>query len=148
MKKIASTILIFTVCFFTITVKADQQEALNNIAAYMKFVMEKTGKQLNVRKDLSKIGYFNTGNYVLLNTTLYAGNTYLIIASGDSYAANINVEIFDANGNLLTRDEQTKRDAYVAVKPQWTNTYQIRISLAETAGGASGAYVAFFTSVF
>lgn len=142
-----SAIIIILILFCITSSFSDQDEAIQNITSYMKFISEKTGQQLNIRKELSKIGFFNLGNYALLKTALFAGNKYIIIASGDSGAANINIEIFDSEGKIVMKDHQSNRDAYITFEPQWTNNYQIKITLVEASSGSNGGYVAFFTTV-
>ncbi len=67
------------------------------------------------------------GNHYQDNdVTLYAGTTYRIELDGDG-STDLDIFIFDDNGNCVARDVSSSDDAVVFVRPLWDATFKIRV---------------------
>ncbi|MCB9674255.1 MAG: hypothetical protein H6737_04010 [Alphaproteobacteria bacterium] len=80
-----------------------------------------------------------TRNYLV---TLYAGNEYRIQACGDESVTNLDVLLYDTEGNLLSRDEATDREPMFSYTPSSTATYYVVLYLRELKERKDGAGVA------
>ena len=70
-----------------------------------------------------------TRNYLV---TLYAGNEYKIETCGDESVTNLDVLLYDTEGNVLTRDETDDRQPSFTYKPETTSTYYVVLYLRGT----------------
>jgi len=83
-------------------------------------------------------GVLARGQSTLVRTTLYRGNTYAFIAGGCEDAYDVDIAVYDENGNLIRRDND---DSPVAVAedivPRWTGTFFIKVTMyRSTSNGA------------
>ena len=74
--------------------------------------------------------------------SLYADNEYRITTCADSHAKNLDVLIYDTEGNIVVRDETTDREPSIDFKPTASGTYYVVVYLREAAEGADQAGVA------
>jgi len=56
----------------------------------------------------------------------YAGETAEVFVSGDG-DTDLDVYVYDANGNLITKDDDYTDDCYVAFIPYYTTTFTVKI---------------------
>lgn len=80
-----------------------------------------------------------TKNYLV---TLYAGNAYKVSACGDANVTNLDVLLYDTEGNVLSRDDTTNREPGFTYTPTATATYYVVLYLREVKEKKSGAGVA------
>jgi hypothetical protein len=85
----------------------------------------------------SRYRYLNRGQTYTISTTLYRGYHYNIIGAGDSGISDLDLEIYDGNGNLITRDRMTDAYPIVTSVPRWTGRFFIRIKAYRGAGFAN-----------
>jgi len=74
--------------------------------------------------------------------SLYADNEYRINTCADASAANLDVLIYDTEGNIVVRDETTDREPVIDFKPTASGTYYVVVYLREAVEGADKAGVA------
>jgi hypothetical protein len=74
--------------------------------------------------------------------SLYADNEYRITTCADTRAKNLDVLIYDTEGNIVVRDETTDREPSIDFKPTASGTYYVVVYLREAAEGAEQAGVA------
>jgi len=74
--------------------------------------------------------------------SLYADNEYRITTCADAGATNLDVLIYDTEGNIVVRDETTDREPAIDFKPSASGTYYVVLYLREAAEGADKAGVA------
>lgn len=74
--------------------------------------------------------------------TMYAGNEYRINSCGDDDVANLDILLYDTDGNLLMRDSSDDRQPSFAFKPDRTNTYYVVLYLRGVAESKSKGSVA------
>jgi hypothetical protein len=88
-------------------------------------------------RDTFTQGLLRRGGSITLATTLYAGNTYCLAASGCEDAYDVDLAVFDENRRFIGADTSRSSLAVVYVTPRWTGTYYLRITMANsTANGA------------
>ncbi len=80
-----------------------------------------------------------TRNYLV---TLYAGNEYQLQACGDDTVGNLDVLLYDTEGNLLSRDDVEDRQPAFNYTPKTTDTYYVVVYLRSLKGGGDDAGVA------
>ena len=80
-----------------------------------------------------------TRNYLV---TLYKGNEYQVQTCGDTDVANLDVLLYDIDGNMVLRDESTDREPMLTYKPPATATYYIVLHARGLAEGKPNAGVA------
>ena len=88
-------------------------------------------------RETYQYGLLAKGGSYVLNTTLYEGNSYVFVAGGCQDAYDIDLILFDENGNLIDRDRDNDTLAVVEVSPIWTGPFYLKIVMADsTANGA------------
>lgn len=80
-----------------------------------------------------------TRNYLV---TLYKGNEYQIRSCGDAQVKNLDLYLYDLNGNVVKRDESADREPTLLYKPDETATYYIVVHARELADPNQDAGVA------
>jgi hypothetical protein len=63
-----------------------------------------------------------TRNYLV---TLYKGNEYRIRTCGDDLVKNLDLYLYDLNGNVVKRDDTEDREPALDYKPEQTGTFYI-----------------------
>ncbi|MFT4623540.1 MAG: hypothetical protein ACI8PZ_002196 [Myxococcota bacterium] len=76
----------------------------------------------------TEINAGKTKNYLV---TLYRGNEYRIVSCADPSVSNLDVLIYDAQGNLLDRDTTTDREPSIVFTPKNTGAYYVVLYMRE-----------------
>lgn len=74
-----------------------------------------------------------TNSYLV---TVYQGNEYKFEACGDDAAANVDLLLYDLDGNVVHRDDTVSKEPVVMLKPETTTTYYLVVYARETKGEA------------
>lgn len=91
---------------------------------------------LNVRPAYT-YGLLKRGQSIVIRTTLHAGNNYILAAGGCEDAYDVDIAVFDGNGNLVARDTGVQPVAVARVTPIYTGTFFVKITMSNsTANGA------------
>lgn len=69
-----------------------------------------------------------TKNYLV---TLYKGNEYQVVTCGDKSIENLDVLLYDTNGNVLSRDTTSDREPKITFAPEHTGSYYVVLYLRE-----------------
>ncbi len=80
-----------------------------------------------------------TKNYLV---TLYKGNEYQIRTCADANVKNLDVYLYDLNGNVVKRDETTDREPWFGYTPTDTGTYYVVLHARELVAATTPAGVA------
>ena len=80
-----------------------------------------------------------TRNYLV---TLYKGNEYQIQTCGDKQVNNLDVLLYDLDGNVVLRDDTTDREPKLEYKPTSTATYYIVVHARDLEKDAAGIAMA------
>lgn len=82
--------------------------------------------------------------YQWITIKLRGGTNYLLTGLCDQDCQDLDLAIYDENGNLVKRDTQIDATPVVSVTPQWTGNFRIRVSMAKTTAAYSYYGVAVF----
>ena len=85
-----------------------------------------------------------SGEHRVYLITLYAGNEYKFLACGDENAANIDLVLYDAQGNVLLTDTSNDREPQLIYTPTLTDTFYLAVhgSRVNDAGKKAGVSTA------
>lgn len=80
------------------------------------------------------------GEHRVYLVTLYAGNTYHMLACGDNDVANIDLVLYDSKGAQVLIDPSFDREPVMEFSPKTTDTYYVAVhaSKLNTAGVKAG----------
>jgi hypothetical protein len=78
----------------------------------------------------------NQGAVMSYDGTFSRGHNYVIFACGDSRAIDLDINLYDEDGQLVARDEQTDNRPVVTVIPRWTGPFRIQVSMYAARGPA------------
>lgn len=79
-----------------------------------------------------------TRNYLV---TLYKGNEYKITTCGDEAVVDLDLVLYDLDGEVVLRDQTTDREPVLTYEPQQTGTYYIVLHARDLATEDAGAGV-------
>lgn len=82
----------------------------------------------NVRGHFSR-GLLARGQSITVRTTLHAGNTYKLVAGGCEDAYDVDIRVYDENGNFIDSDSDSSRVAVATVTPAWSGTFLVKITM-------------------
>lgn len=80
-------------------------------------------------RDCFDVGLLKKGQSVLIRTTLLAGNTYKIASAGCEDGFDVDIAVFDENGNFVSGDRDTSQLAVADVRPAWSGTFFIKVTM-------------------
>lgn len=80
-------------------------------------------------RDCFSVGLLGKGRSTVISTTLLAGNTYKIAAAGCEDAYDVDIAVYDENGNLIDSDKDAQVLAVADITPRWSGTYFIKITM-------------------
>ena len=63
-----------------------------------------------------------TKNYLV---TLYKGNQYKFMGCGDAAYSNVDLLLYDVNGNVVLKEDATDREPALEYTPEETSTYYV-----------------------
>ena len=80
------------------------------------------------------------GDHRVYLVTLYAGNTYHMLACGDNDVANIDLVLYDSKGVQVLTDPSFDREPVMEFTPKATDTYYVAVHAGKlnTAGVKAG----------
>lgn len=71
------------------------------------------------------------------DATFSRGVEYVVLACGDGVAYDLDIYLYDENGNLIDRDRLTDNRPVVTVTPRWTGPFTVRVYMYSSRGPAS-----------
>lgn len=80
-----------------------------------------------------------TRNYLV---TLYAGNEYEVKSCGEEGVKNLDVLLYDTEGNVVVKDDVDGRQPAIKFTPKETGTYYVVLYLRDVEAGKTEAGVA------
>lgn len=75
------------------------------------------------------------GEHRVYLVTFYAGNEYLLRVCGDGSAENVDLIVYNAAGEELTRDTSQDREPSLTFKPSTTETYYVVVYASDVQEG-------------
>lgn len=67
------------------------------------------------------------GEHRVYLVTLYAGNEYKVLACGDVNVSNVDLVLYDAQGNQVVTDNSNDREPQLSYTPTVTDTFYIAV---------------------
>jgi len=83
-----------------------------------------------------------SGEHRVYLVTLYAGNEYKIMACGDNNVANIDIVLYDAQGNQVGADNSSDREPTLSYTPKLTDTFYVAVHASRLNNPAEKSGVA------
>jgi len=96
--------------------------------------------QLNVIKaTVEDDGYEKTHEYKIdsldqsrtdsFNLTLNKGSDYLLVSACDKDCSDLDISVYDENGNQIASDTEVDDVPMVSVTPRWTGAFRIQVTM-------------------
>jgi len=107
----------------------ERQVAIQLVAAAMAFD-ELSGYELTHEPFTGKLytrKYEPQSKYLTLR--LYQGTSYAILGVCDEDCSDIDIDLYDDNGNRISTDHQPDDKALVGVSPKWTAIFRVKITI-------------------
>lgn len=76
-------------------------------------------------------GSLRDDEYDTYSLTLRAGREYKITAGCDGDCGDIDLVLYDENGNLVDSDREYDDNPIVGVTPSWTGSFQVKVIMAD-----------------
>ena len=76
------------------------------------------------------------GDVMSYDVTLSRDDDYVVLACGDSRAVDVDIYLYDEDGNLIDRDQSADNRPVVSVTPRWTGPFRVRVKMYEARGSA------------
>ena len=90
----------------------------------------------NVR-DSYTTGLLPYGRSTTVRTTLHEGNAYTLVAAGCQDARDVDISVYDEDGNLIDGDHDNSNIAVAEVTPAWSGTFFVKVTMYDsTPNGA------------
>jgi len=124
-------------CFF-VPAAADHYEdyvraALNQRSAYH------SDRYVRLH-NMDTVDLLSEGRAATYTLTLAAGRTYRIVGVCDQDCDDLDLELRDENGNLISRDQSDDDIPFVDVTPKWTGSFKLKITMERCAGNSECVY--------
>jgi hypothetical protein len=74
-------------------------------------------------------GFLQQGGVAVHKVILAANESYAVVAGGCGDAYDVDVEIYDENQRLISRDDTTESFASAEVTPRWTGAFYLRVTM-------------------
>jgi hypothetical protein len=68
--------------------------------------------------------------WITLN--LQGGVNYSMIAAGDRNCRDLDLSVYDENGNLIDSDIEVDDIPVLQISPRWTGTFRVKVTMANT----------------
>ncbi len=79
------------------------------------------------------LGYMGNGVDSNTTLTLRQGVSYLIVGVCDDSCQNLQIRLYDENGNLVVSDTRNTSVPIVRITPRWTGRFRINTNMARCA---------------
>ena len=132
MMKFVATGLVVTLLPWQMSTASVQGARITAATIFVK--LRNRGYQL---RDFFSSGLLRRGQSTVIATTLSAGNDYTLVAAGCEDAYDVDLAVYDENGNRVGSDGDSSSVAVVSVSPRWSGTYYLKVTMYNsTSNGA------------
>lgn len=90
-------------------------------------------------RDTFHTDHIGLGQTISYSTFLYGGGHYILATGGDNNARDLDVALYDENGNLIDKDLRYTQSGLVEVTPRWNGTFYFKVKLV--SGSRNGAWI-------
>jgi hypothetical protein len=80
---------------------------------------------------LELTGRLNDGTYRVHNVTLRADVEYTFVGACDRDCSDLDLQLYDENGNLIDEDLLSDDVPVVTVTPSWTGRFRVKVIMAD-----------------
>ena len=77
------------------------------------------------------IGTLRDNTYTDVSYTLHAGVSYALIGVCDNDCPDLDLKLYDENGNLIDKDTAPDSTPVIRVTPRWTGAFYVRVIMSE-----------------
>jgi hypothetical protein len=133
-----STLLVTVLACFTMLATQTANASLDGARRAAANLFKKLSRDLNLNvRDTYTRGLLRRGQSTTIRTTLHSGNEYYLVAGGCEDAYDVDIAVFDENGNLIAQDEDEESVAVARVSPKWSGTFFVKVTMYNsTSNGA------------
>lgn len=103
---------------------ASEDAAVARAAMLWVSVIEPRGYDTLRNEDSDVLAQGQTMTYTV---TLYGGVSYVLFAAGDENIRDLDILLYDENGNLIDHDTSTDNIPVVSVTPKWTGSFKLNV---------------------
>ena len=103
---------------------ASEDTAVARAAMLWVAVIEPRGYDTLRNEDSDVLAQGQTMTYTV---TLYRGVSYVLFAAGDENIRDLDIFLYDENGNLIDRDTSNDNIPVVSVTPKWTGSFKLNV---------------------
>lgn len=122
---VLSTILFFG-AYSEISIASDYGCNLGSMKNLAKIKAYAERRGFSCRGRARGLGFLKRGQNRVTLTTLYRGNHYLLIGAGNEHVKDLDLILYDENGNFINSDRKSDALPIVEVHPKWTGRYYIK----------------------
>ena len=90
-------------------------------------------------RDSFHTDHIELGQTISYSTFLYRGGHYILATGGDNNAVDLDVALYDENGNLIDNDLRYEQGGMVNVVAYRSGTFYFKVRL--TSGSRKGAWI-------
>jgi hypothetical protein len=83
-------------------------------------------------RDSFTFGKLARGESTTIRCTFYAGNSYRLVAGGCEDARDVDVAVYDENGNLIDSDRDSSSLAVADFHPKWSGTFFVKVKMYDS----------------
>jgi len=109
---------------FSSPVSADEGTARLRAAALFTATVIFKGFSEVGRQDADKL---SQGQFMRYPVTLYGGERYALFAAGDDSISDLDIHLYDEDGDLVAKDDSLDNVPIVIVTPRWTGRYYLDV---------------------
>jgi len=77
--------------------------------------------------DYYSYGELDIGESTVFKRQFYRGNTYALIVAGCNYTEDIDIYLYDDDGDLIDKDKKPAQAGFVIFSPRYSGNYYIKI---------------------
>ena len=77
-------------------------------------------------------GTLALGQSAFIRCTFYEGNTYKLVAGGCEDANDVDIAVYDENGNFIDSDQDASSLAVADFTPKWTGTFTVKVTMYDS----------------
>lgn len=101
-------------------------------------IFDALSRDWNVR-DYFTSGLLKEGQSTVIRTTFYAGRQYKIVAGGCEDAFDVDIAVYNEQGQLVARDSGTSPLAVTDLTANWTGTVYLKVTMHRVRPRSGGA---------
>jgi|GEM_PF-1494631 len=86
------------------------------------------------------IGSLNSGQRRTLTISLRKNKPYAIVGVCDNDCSDLDLDIYDENGNLISSDHKANSFPFIGLRPKWTGEFTVKVNMVSCSTEADCRY--------